>query len=146
MRTYPTGATRNANTDKIDIHGHLSPHACHRYAEVMNQHRPQADGSRRDASNWQKGMAPADYVESFARHVNEAQRAWDEGWLLTPKGEEILAAVWFNVQGLLFESLVGRGIGPAHRTTGAPANTSWADIVKSAVAPYSEDLWTNPRR
>ena len=58
MREFDTGATRDAETNKLDFEGFFSPLALEEYAKYMHMHRRQADGNVRDSDNWQKGMPP----------------------------------------------------------------------------------------
>lgn len=109
MRTFDTGATRNAEVDP-DYHGFLSPLAVHAYGEYMHAHRLQADGSLRDSNNWQRGMPIDSYVRSLVRHTHDVQLIHDGYGELaradnrdTDKLKAHLAAVIFNAQGMLHE-------------------------------------------
>jgi hypothetical protein len=100
VRTFPTGATRNVETTKLDYEGFLSPLALRRYAEYMHKHRVQSDGSTRDSDNWQKGIPIASYMKSMWRHFMDvwmSYRGYQE------MSEEELCALFFNVQGMLHE-------------------------------------------
>ena len=72
VRTFGTGATRHADDKKHDYEGFLSPWAIRRYGEYMHSHRTQADGSKRDSDNWQKGIPIDQYMKSFFRHAIDA--------------------------------------------------------------------------
>lgn len=103
-RSFDSGATRDSDDSKLDFEGFLSPAVLERYAQYMNKHRIQSDGTLRDSDNWQKGMPEEVYVKSLLRHV------WDL-WLLhrgykarEPK-EDALCAIMFNAMGLLNEQL-----------------------------------------
>lgn len=54
VRKFESGATRDQDNDKLDYEGFFSPLVLKRYAEYMNKHRYQSDGSLRDSDNWQK--------------------------------------------------------------------------------------------
>ena len=100
VRTFPTGATRNVETTKLDYEGFLSPLALRRYAEYMHKHRVQSDGSTRDSDNWQKGIPIASYMKSMWRHFMDVWMSY-RGY--QKMSEEELCALFFNVQGLLHE-------------------------------------------
>lgn len=68
IRTFDTGATRDTDEGKLDFEGFLSPLALERFAEYMNKHRQQSDGSLRDSDNWQKGIPVKQYMKSMWRH------------------------------------------------------------------------------
>jgi len=106
MREFETGATRNRDDEAYDYEGFLSPIVLYRFAEYMHGHRQQADGTVRDADNWQKGIPIDSYAKSLTRHQMDA-------WLIH-RGfsgaaredlEEALCAIIFNAQGWLFELL-----------------------------------------
>lgn len=109
-RSFPSGATRDSDIGKLDYEGFLSPLVLQRFAQFMDAHRKQADGTLRASDNWQKGLPPAETLKSLLRHVLEI-------WLAMrgPKPEssaglqDSLCAALFNVQSLLFESLKDRG-------------------------------------
>ncbi len=112
IRQFGTGATRDTEVGKLDYEGFLSPLVLHRYAEYMNVHRKQKDGTLRDSDNWTKGIPQNVYMKSLVRHVMDL-------WLIR-RGhktiarepiEETLAAIMFNVMGLLHEVLLGRDVG-----------------------------------
>ena len=102
IRTFDTGATRTAETDKYDYEGFLSPLALEAYAAYMHSHRKQADGTLRDSDNWQKGIPLNSYMKSMFRHFMDVWRA-HRGH---PSEDHILhslAGVMFNVQGYMHE-------------------------------------------
>lgn len=109
LREFDTGATRSLDDLRIDPEGFLSPIVLNRFAEYMNKHRRQADGSVRDSDNWQKGIPLDAYMKGTWRHF---LHLWlrHRGFVVTdPKAgvdiEEDLCALLFNVQGYLFEVL-----------------------------------------
>lgn len=104
MRTFDSGATRDGDEDKLDFEGFLSPLVLERFAEYMNRHRVQADGSLRDSDNWQKGIPMDAYMKSMWRHFMDV---WMGHRYNLPK-EEALCALLFNAQGYLHELLKAR--------------------------------------
>ena len=109
MRQFETGATRDSDENKLDFEGFLSPIAVRRFAEYMHVHRKQADGALRDSDNWQKGIPVTAYMKSLIRHTFELWLTWRRDGVVD---EELLCAIWFNVQGALYESLQRRGTRP----------------------------------
>jgi len=101
MRQFETGATRDTEEGKLDYEGFLSPFVLRRFAEYMHKHRVQADGSLRASDNWQKGIPVDAYMKSLCRHFMEVWLEYDQGRI----DAESLCAMFFNVQGLLHESL-----------------------------------------
>lgn len=104
IRIFKTGATRDVEDGKLDYEGFLSPVVLKRFAEYMNVHRIQKDGSIRTSDNWQKGMPKEAYMKSGLRHTMD--------WWLFHRGykgretlEDALCGVLFNAQGYLFELL-----------------------------------------
>lgn len=104
IRKFKTGATRDTNEGKYDYEGFLSPLVIQRFAEYMNKHRKQSDGSLRDSDNWQKGIPKDAYIKSAWRHFHDW---WMEhrGYKSREGTEEALCALLFNVQGYLHEYL-----------------------------------------
>jgi hypothetical protein len=104
MRNFDTGATRDTDEGKLDYEGFLSPAVLKRYAEYMHKCRVQADGKLRDADNWQKGIPQEAYKKSLHRHYMD-QWLYFRGETIDDDIEEVLCAIMFNVQGLMFELL-----------------------------------------
>lgn len=75
MRTFPSGATRDAEEGKLDFEGSLSPEVLWEFVAYMQRHSVMADGSWRPADNWKKGWDRSVSLKSLLRHV------WDL-WLL----------------------------------------------------------------
>lgn len=108
MRTFPSGATRDSDEHKIDFEAALSPLVLQAYGEYMRSKRKMADGSVRDADNWQKGMPLSAFIKSGIRHTMD--------WWLIHRGfkgaetllVETLCAILFNVSGYLHEYLKAR--------------------------------------
>lgn len=113
VRQFDTGATRDTDQGKLAYEGFESPFVTKRFAEYMHEHRIQSDGTLRDPDNWQRGIPIEAYVDSLVRHVEEfkqSNRSPDEtcefkAW------EDMLCAIRFNVNGLLYETLQERGAG-----------------------------------
>jgi len=110
IRKFETGATRDTSVHKLDYEAFLSPIVLKRYAEYLDSHRLQADGTLRDGDNWQKGIPQDVYMKSLIRHVMDT-------WLVhrgNPRQavcedlETDLCAVIFNAMGMLFEVLNGK--------------------------------------
>lgn len=104
IRRFESGATRDINDNKLDFEGALSPLVIKRFAEYMEQHRVQPDGSIRSADNWQKGIPLKSYMESGWRHFFD--------WWSDHRGcgsreglEDALCGLLFNVMGYLHETL-----------------------------------------
>lgn len=105
IRTFETGATRDADTGKYDFEGFLSPAVLDRYAQYMHRHRKQSDGNLRASDNWQKGIPKDQYMKSLLRHVIDVWMHMRSGPHVPkePDVQEALCAVMFNTMGLLFE-------------------------------------------
>lgn len=108
LRTFSSGATRDSVEGKLDYAGFLSPRVLRRFAEYMDKHRTQSDGTLRASNNWKKGIPTESYLSSMWRHF------WDVWAIMTEEDEDVaedvdiqeaLCAMLFNVQGLLFEML-----------------------------------------
>lgn len=100
MRVFESGATRDSDEGKIDYAGCLSPYAQRAFGEYMRAHQIQADGTRRDSRNWQKGIPMDAYISSAARHWHEV---WEGYERCGAPSVEALCALMFNVQGMLHE-------------------------------------------
>ncbi len=74
MRSFPGGATRNKNDNKICYTGFYDPAVVHAFGAYMHKHRKQADGTLRDADNWKKGIPQGVLMESLVRHVVDLWR------------------------------------------------------------------------
>lgn len=109
VRTFETGATRSADTGRIDPEGFLSPLVLERYCEYMGKHRLQPDGNLRASDNWQKGIPLTTYVKGLWRHFLHFWTRHRGFTILDPLAaadiEEDLCAIMFNAQGYLFELL-----------------------------------------
>jgi hypothetical protein len=130
MRTFETGATRDSEEGKLDFEGFLSPLALERFAEYMNVHRKQADGSLRASDNWQKGMSVTVYLKSAWRHFF--------AWWKIHRGLEVLderdghhVTVDEAICGLLFNAM-----GALHEIE--KSHASWADGGDSLLGPRGD--------
>jgi len=109
IRTFDTGATRDAESGKLDFEGFLSPFALERYAEYMNAHRVQLDGKLRDSDNWQRGMPFDVFLKSLWRHFFSVWKIHRGGRVYDPRDnhvvtiDEALCGVLFNAMGYLHE-------------------------------------------
>lgn len=111
MRRFATGATRDADTGKLDYEGFLSPLVVDAYARYMDFHRHQADGSLRDGDNWQKGIPRGAYIKSAWRHFIDWWR-FHRG-LSTREGIVFaICGLLFNAMGYLHEYLKEHPLGP----------------------------------
>lgn len=111
IRKFKTGATRDTDEGKYDYEGFLSPLVIKRFAEYMNKHRKQSDGSLRDSDNWQKGIPKEAYIKSAWRHfldvwfIHRGYKRFDKQRNEEITIEEALCALLFNVMGYLYEIL-----------------------------------------
>jgi len=104
MRTFETGATRQADDGKLDYEGFLSPLVLRRYAEYLHKHRFQADGKLRDSDNWQKGIPFPVYMKSAWRHFFDFWLG-HRGYVASEDIEEAICGTIFNSSGYLHEYL-----------------------------------------
>jgi hypothetical protein len=111
MRKFATGATRNLDTNKLDYDGFFCPLVMKRFSEYMHSHRQQADGTLRDADNWQNGIPFNVYIKSLFRHFMDLRLIHKGSKAISPEdqheitAEEALCAILFNAQGYLHELL-----------------------------------------
>lgn len=105
MRTFDTGAMRDSDDVKIDPEGYLSPLALEAYFNFMRRHQVCADGSIRSSSNWKKGIPVEAYMKSMWRHFFTVWQKYTNGEDPT----EDLTALFFNVQGMLHETIKTKG-------------------------------------
>jgi hypothetical protein len=109
VRTFETGATRSQDVGRDDPEGYLSPLVIDRFSEYMTKHRKQPDGSIRDSDNWQKGMPIATYMKGLWRHFLHLWTRYRGFPVRDPMAakdsEEDLCALFFNVQGMLHETI-----------------------------------------
>ena len=108
VRTFPTGATRDTDANKLDFEGFLSPLALQAFAEYMHANRVQSDGTLRSSDNWQKGIPLDAYMKSMWRHFFEVWSTYrgehdEDRWEWGDIQIQSLCALLFNVQGMLHE-------------------------------------------
>jgi len=104
IRTFNTGANRNAETGKYDYEGFMSPLVLEAFGAYMHFNRHLADGTLRDSDNWQRGIPQPVYMKSGWRHFFDW---WKHHRGLTI-GEGLVFAICgllFNAQGYLHEFL-----------------------------------------
>ncbi len=104
MRTFTTGATRDAVEDKPQYEGYLSPLVIRRYGAYMLKHQQQSDGALRASNNWQKGIPRQVYMDSMWRHFLDVWLEHD-GYESREGLEEALMGLLFNVMGYAYEVL-----------------------------------------
>lgn len=103
IRTFESGATRNADNQKLDFEGFMSPLVLEAYAKYMHKHRFQADGNIRDSDNWQKlfGEKHKDVcMKSAWRHFFSLWKS-HRGLPTEESIEESICALIFNVSAYL---------------------------------------------
>jgi hypothetical protein len=112
MRTFDTGATRDADDNKNDYEGYFSPIALQAYGDYMREHQVQPDGNVRPSDNWQKGMPLSQYIKSAFRHfmtfwlLHRGYKVREEkigGVMRQPTMMDALAGLVFNVMGYMHE-------------------------------------------
>lgn len=108
IRKFTTGATRDADLDKLDYEGFLSPLVLQRFGEYMHKNRQMADGSQRASDNWQKGIPLEAYMKSAFRHFVDW---WQAHRGIEPREDidSALCGLMFNAMGYLHERLKSRG-------------------------------------
>lgn len=113
MRRFPGGATRDDGEGKPEFASCLSPIVLRRFGKFMLRHNIQADGKKRTMDNWKSGMPREVYLESLFRHFIDVWQsvAEDTSELRQDQLEDALCSMFFNVQGLLQEVLIGRDVG-----------------------------------
>jgi hypothetical protein len=140
LRTFASGATRDTASGKLDPEGFLDPLVVVAFAEYMDRHRIQSDGSLRASDNWQAGFPRSQTMKSLWRHfldlwllhrghppVSKDHRAFYEkdrtarfslgfllpladAYALESTKREVLCALYFNVSAYLREVILGRSI------------------------------------
>lgn len=106
IRSFPSGATRDQDADKLDFEGFLSPLVLQMFAEYMHKHRVQSDGTLRASDNWQKGIPLEAYAKSLHRHFHSFwlhHRGHPQ--LANEDAVSALMGMLFNVQGYAHELL-----------------------------------------
>jgi hypothetical protein len=107
VQAFATGATRSDDTHKPDFEGFLSPLVLTAYAEYMQEHRTQDDGSVRASDNWQRGMPFHKYMKSLFRHF--MQMWWlHRGYTPAPEkraGKLVPVTMVSAVSGIMFNTM-----------------------------------------
>lgn len=102
IRTFDTGATRNALGNKLQYEGYFSPLVLTARAAYMRRHQTQDDGSLRAADNWQKGIPKDALMDSGFRHFMD----WWAGHRGQPVDQkEAICALMFNAEAYLLALL-----------------------------------------
>jgi hypothetical protein len=164
VQAFTTGATRSADDHKIDFEGHLHPDVLHYFGEYMHRHRIQRDGKMRASDNWQEGIPLHKYMKSLQRHNLDLARAWRGTVTTNPDNGQVqslgdlLCAMLFNVQGMLFE-LMNRDMQedasiekderkwieagePVDAKFSTADNIVWGDRTEPAVQEIQEEVTT----
>lgn len=139
MREFPTGATRDDEGTKNDYRGFISPQVWRRFGDYMTEHRTQADGKVREPDNWKKGMPRKAYLSSLIRHTVDLWALLDRETPTPGKLEanyekvvqDLLCAVIFNAQGLLYERLLGRDVGVDPEPTPISETLAFEEFVRN---------------
>ncbi len=105
MRKFDTGATRDTEEGKPDYEACLSPLVLEAFGRYMHTNRKMADGTMRDADNWQKGIPRAAYMKSLWRHHWSVWNLHRSDAYVTALMVEALCGVMFNAMGYLHELL-----------------------------------------
>lgn len=149
MRIFAGGGVRDSVEGKLDYEGFDSPLVTKRYAQYMDLHRKQADGSVRGSDNWQLGIDQEAYIKSLIRHVEDLKLHWDDFQhaAVDQDIESVLCAILFNTKGMLFEILKRKYVGtylnastlsdwgnsPTTATTGITASTRIPFVTGTCV-------------
>ena len=107
IRTFTTGATRDADEGKLEPWGFTSALVEKAFSEYMHDHRTQSDGSLRNSDNWTNGIPTDSYYHSLSRHVLDLRLLWEHfpEEAVSKDMIEVLSAIRFNVDGLMYELL-----------------------------------------
>ena len=110
MRQFPSGATRDTDTNKLDYEAFLSPIVLERYCQYLNKHRVQSDGQLRDGDNWQKMFGEKHFdvcLKSLLRHIMDVWKQ-HRGYKSAQSIEDSICGALFNLQAYLFKILVDK--------------------------------------
>lgn len=101
---YESGAKREADEDKVDPEGFLSPIVIEAYSQYMHFNRKMPDGTMRDGDDWQQGIPFNRLMRSMWRHFKDC---WLEHRLWPTKQGRVfnLCALLFNTQAYLHQVL-----------------------------------------
>lgn len=109
MRKFDTGATRDTSENKPEYLGFLSWRALRRFGAYMMKHQIQANGEKREADNWKKGIPIPVYEHSLTRHFQEWAEALERQKEKAGDGfahdvaMDAALAMMFNLQGWIHE-------------------------------------------
>lgn len=113
IRQFASGASRDADTEKLQFARFFDPLVVQRRAEYMHHHRHQADGSLREPDNWKLGQREGTgipiqaFMDGLARHEHDAWMIHEYGEVFRPETgesvdlEDALCAIMFNAEGWL---------------------------------------------
>jgi hypothetical protein len=104
-RVFASGASRDTDVGKLDFEGFLSPAVLQAFAEHMQANRQMADGSTREADNWQKGLPRRETMKSMWRHFFAVWLKWRTAPDNTRDRRADLCALLFNVMAMLHEDI-----------------------------------------
>lgn len=135
IRKFETGATRDANNNKLSYEGFFSPIVLQAFAEYMHKHRSMPDGSFREPDNWQKTYGENHYatcMDSLLRHVMDL---WLEhrGFKSREGVEDALCGILFNTMAYYYKLLIDK-----HSTKKADCNEpeTVTDEHKTSTCAY----------
>lgn len=107
---FETGATRDAEKDKLNYIRALCPLVMRCYVTYIGEHRRQSNGDLRDWDNWKRGIPKQRYLEGLDRHkravwlLHEGFPAFDNRGPVNMK--DSLCGVIFGAMGMLREVLM----------------------------------------
>ena len=104
IRTFDTGANRDTTEGKFDIEAALDPGVLEDYVGYLDKHSVLADGTKRSADNWKKGMPTDVYAKSLTRHFWQFWKNHQQG-VYDP---DVINACLFNLMGYAYEKREGR--------------------------------------
>lgn len=93
----PNGMVRESKAGKLQFLDYLDIPTVERFARHMHK-----NAAAHGADNWKKGgYSPRDYLQSLLRHAFDLSKEIDG--IQEPTGEDHASAIWFNIQGLMYE-------------------------------------------
>jgi hypothetical protein len=139
IRRFETGATRDQDVNKLNFEGFEAAIVRQRYAEYMNGHRKQSDGSLRAADNWQAGFPVQSCMESMWRHFQDVCLEYD-GYPSRDGLEDALCAVIFNAKAYLLAVLRERNYGRQssdvkEKSPGVTWSTQKPEVRQTTIIP-----------
>jgi hypothetical protein len=109
-RVFETGATRDANDDKLQYEGFDNPLVTKRFAQYMHKNRHMKDGTMRDPDNWQNLFGEKHFqvcIESLTRHVEDLKlhhRGYSDE--AVEELEDSICGILFNAKAYLLKILL----------------------------------------